>query len=97
MLQEPGREREVRVHPTQKPVALQAWCLSRAGHTVRRVLDPFAGSGSTLRACKDAGIECVGVERRRDYCEMMIERLRQGVFDFGGPEARLLFEIEREF
>jgi len=72
-------------HPTQKPLSVMA-------HTIRFlrldpgsvVLDPFAGSGSTLRAAKDLGYPAVGIEIEERYCEVAATRLSQGVLDFGG-------------
>jgi site-specific DNA-methyltransferase (adenine-specific) len=65
-------------HPTQKPVELMAWCLGffPAAETV---LDPFMGSGTTLRACKDAARRGIGIEREEKYCEIAANRLRQEV------------------
>lgn len=72
-----------RLHPTQKPLALIAWCLALAPEPeVKTVLDPFAGSGTTGRACKDAGIRCTLIEREEAYCEVIAQRMRQEVFDF---------------
>ena len=70
---------EVRYHPTQKPLAVMAWCLRQAPRDVKTVLDPFMGSGTTLRAAKDAGLSCVGIEREEKYCEVAADRLRQEV------------------
>ncbi len=65
-------------HPTQKPEDLMGWCIKRAGE-VSTILDPYMGSGTTLRACKDHGKQCVGIEREERYCEIAARRLAQGV------------------
>lgn len=65
-------------HPTEKPVALMAWCLQLAPDAVT-VLDPFAGSGTTGRACKDLGRKCVLIEREEKYCEIAAKRMQQEV------------------
>lgn len=70
-----------RWHPTQKPLALIAWCLSKAPEA-KTVLDPFAGSGTTGRACKDAGIQCTLIEREESYCEIAARRCQQEVLNF---------------
>ena len=75
--------RERVAHPTQKPLALMSWCLSLAPDATT-VLDPFAGSGTTLRAAKNRGLQCVGVEREERFCEIAAERCRQEVLDLGG-------------
>ena len=67
-----------RVHPTQKPVSLMMWCMSFFPKT-ESVIDPFMGSGTTLRAAKDMGIKATGIEMVERYCEVAAERLRQGV------------------
>lgn len=74
--------RQGAVHPTQKPLELIAWCLSffPNAHTV---LDPFAGSGTTGRACKDLGRKCVLIEREERYCEIAARRMGQEVLSFG--------------
>jgi site-specific DNA-methyltransferase (adenine-specific) len=64
------------LHPTQKPPGLMRWCLSFAPKT-ETVLDPFAGSGTTLVAAKTLGMKAIGVEIEERYCEVIAKRLRQ--------------------
>ena len=70
-----------RVHPTQKPLALMKWCLTFFP-LAKSVLDPFMGSGTTLRAAKDAGLTAVGIEREEKYCEIAAKRMAQEVMEF---------------
>lgn len=77
MLQQPGRAKEKRVHPTQKPEPVMVWALQHAPADVQTVLDPFMGSGTTLVAAKRLGKRAVGIERDEGYCEMAAERLSQ--------------------
>lgn len=67
-----------RFHPTQKPVALMQWCIGLAGD-VSTIIDPFAGSGTTGRAAKDLGKQCVLIEREEAYCEIAAKRMAQEV------------------
>lgn len=66
-----------RVHPTQKPLSLFRWCLGMK--PIRSVLDPFMGSGTTLRAAKDLGLSAVGIDKSERYCEQAARRLSQEV------------------
>lgn len=68
-------------HPAPFPVGLPARAIETC--SPRLVLDPFAGSGTTLRAAKDAGVRGIGIERSERYCEMTARRLAQSVLDFG--------------
>lgn len=67
-----------RVHPTQKPESLMRWCLDFFP-SARLVIDPFMGSGTTLRAAKDMGRKAIGIEIEERYCEIAAKRLSQGV------------------
>jgi len=76
----PASFQSERVHPTQKPVDLMVWCIEKVNLSESEtVLDPFMGSGTTLRACKDLGRRGIGIEIEEKYCEIAAERLRQGV------------------
>lgn len=68
-------------HPTQKPLSVMSWCLSFAPDA-QTILDPFMGSGTTLRAAKDLGRKCIGIEIEEKYCEIAVKRLRQEVLQF---------------
>jgi len=70
--------RDGNLHPTQKPLALMRWSLGFFPKAVT-ILDPFMGSGTTLRAAKDLGKRCVGIEINEAYCEAAANRLRQEV------------------
>lgn len=67
-----------RQHPTQKPIVLMQWCIAFEP-TGLPVLDPFMGSGTTLRAAKNLGRRAIGIEINEEYCEIAVKRLAQGV------------------
>lgn len=66
------------LHPTQKPVDLMAWCIEKSG-TTGTILDPYMGSGSTLRAAKNLGRRAIGIEIKESDCEIAVRRLAQEV------------------
>jgi site-specific DNA-methyltransferase (adenine-specific) len=70
-------------HPTQKPQKLMLELLSLFSNPGDVVLDPFMGSGSTLRAAKDMGRRAIGIELEEKYCEIAAKRMAQEVFSFG--------------
>ena len=70
-------------HPTQKPLGLVADWVRLFTNPGETILDPFAGSGTTLRAAKDNGRKAIGVELDEAYCEVIARRLAQEVLDFG--------------
>jgi site-specific DNA-methyltransferase (adenine-specific) len=70
-------------HPSQKPIEVMKWCLARMPADAGVILDPFAGSGTTLRAALDMGRRAIGIEIEERYCEISARRLSQRVLDFG--------------
>jgi site-specific DNA-methyltransferase (adenine-specific) len=68
-------------HPTQKPVKLMKRLIELRGD-ISMILDPFMGSGTTLRAAKDLGRKAIGIEIEERYCEIAANRLRQEVLQF---------------
>lgn len=76
-----GKEPQ-RGHPTQKPIKLLLSLVQDYSEIENIILDPFMGSGTTLRAAKDLGRKCIGIEIEEKYCEIAAKRLQQEVFDF---------------
>lgn len=66
-------------HPTMKPGPLMEWLCRLVGHPNGRGLDPFAGSGSTLRAARKLGLSFDGIERDPDFAE--VARWRAGLLE----------------
>lgn len=68
---------EKRVHPTQKPIALAEWCITKYGSECQIIFDPFLGSGSTLIAAEKLNRKCIGLELSPAYCDVIVERYRK--------------------
>ena len=73
-----------RLHPNQKPLSVLTRLVEGVTLPGDLVLDPFMGSGTTLRAAKDLGRKSIGIEIEERYCEIAAKRLAQEVLDFGG-------------
>lgn len=67
-------------HPTQKPLGVMEWAKGFTDGEI--VLDPFAGSGTTMVAAKNLGRKGIAIEIEERYCEIMAKRLAQEVFTF---------------
>ena len=67
-------------HPTQKPIKLFHQIIADYSNN-GLILDPFMGSGTTIRAAKDLGRKCIGIEIEEKYCEIAANRCSQMVMD----------------
>lgn len=66
-------------HPTLKSLKLFKNCLADFSVNPQTIVDPYCGSGTTLRAAKDLGRRAVGIELEEKYCEIAARRLEQEV------------------
>ena len=74
-----NRGDEIKLHPTQKPLDLMTFCLNFAlqrDNTIKTIYDPFAGSGTSLVCAKSKGLDYIGSELDKDYCEIINKRLQ---------------------
>lgn len=65
------------IHPTQKPTAILRPIIEYSCAPGGIVLDPFAGSGSTLIAARAVGRQAIGIELSEQYCEAIVKRLEE--------------------
>lgn len=69
---------DAKQHIAQKPEAVMRWIMAIVPEGAT-VVDPFMGSGTTLRAALDSGCKAIGIEVNEAFCEMTAKRLEQGV------------------
>lgn len=69
--------KDVRFHPTQKPLQLFKWCIQQAKLEKGIVLDCFSGSGTTALACHDLGLDFICIEKDADYHAASVKRLEE--------------------
>lgn len=79
-----GIETKMPDHPAPFPVSLPTRCIEATGS--ESVLDPFAGSGTTLRAASDLHVKAIGIELESKFCDLAVKRLDQYALDFGGVQ-----------
>jgi adenine-specific DNA-methyltransferase len=70
-------------HPCEKPSSMLRHMIETSSRPGQLILDPFAGSGSTLEAAKHTGRQAVGIEKDARYCAQIANRLCQDTL-FGG-------------
>ncbi len=72
-----GSNSEQKIHPTQKPVKLYEWLLTKYAKSGQRILDTHLGSGSSAIACNNLGFAMVGCELDEDYYRAACARVEQ--------------------
>ena len=75
MLQGDMKNKEFRIHPTQKPVKLYEWLLTNYAKTGDKILDTHGGSFSSAIACNNLGFEFTGIELDADYYNAAVKRV----------------------
>lgn len=75
MLQEDMKNKEVRYHPTQKPVEVFRWILEKYSKPDEIIFDPFLGSGTSAIAAKMCNRKYIGVEISDEYCAIARQRV----------------------
>jgi len=77
MIQGDMKNKEIRIHPTQKPVALYKWILDKYAKPGDKILDTHLGSGSIAIACHDYDFELTACELDSEYYQKAIERIKK--------------------
>lgn len=72
-----GANREKKIHPTQKPIALYDWLILKYAKEGYKILDTHVGSGSSLIAFEKACLQYVGFEKDQQYFQLTEERLKE--------------------
>jgi len=85
----PATRGEHSEHPAEKPLEAMTLLMNALCRPGGLVLDPFAGSGTTLRAAQLTGRRAIGIELEERYCELIARRLSQAVRSI--PEQPVLF------
>ncbi len=76
-------------HPTQKPEGLMERMVLASSNENDLVVDPFAGSGTTLRVCQQLNRNCIGVELNSEYVKMIESRLNEPFTGFDSIDPRM--------
>jgi len=75
MIQHDMSNKEIRIHPTQKPVALYKWLLDKYAKPTDKILDTHLGSGSIAIACHDYGFDLTACELDKEYFDKAMQRI----------------------
>lgn len=95
MLQENMANKEQRIHPTQKPVALYKWLLTNYAKPGNTILDTHLGSGSSRIAAYDLGFDFTGYELDADYFDAQEKRFANHIAQAKLFDAPVLETVEQ--
>ena len=79
MLQQDMKNKEIRIHPTQKPVKLYEWLLMKYAKEGDKILDTHLGSGSIALACHNLDYELTACELDKEYYDASIKRIKDHI------------------
>jgi len=79
MLQYDMKNKENRIHPTQKPIPLYKWCLDNYAEKGYKILDTHLGSGSIAIACHDYGFDLTACELDKGYFDKAMKRINEHI------------------
>lgn len=79
MIQGDMKNKEIRIHPTQKPVCLYRWIISNYAKKGDLILDTHVGSASSLIALESLGFNYIGYEIDKDYYTEAVKRMKKGI------------------
>lgn len=74
LLQQNMKEKEIRIHPTQKPVGLYDWIFNRFANEGMKILDTHLGSGSSRISADKAKLDFTGMEIDKEYFDLSEKR-----------------------
>ena len=77
MIQQDMKNKEIRIHPTQKPIALYKWLLHNYAKEGDTIFDSHLGSGSSMIAAHEYGFKFVGCEIDQDYFNASVKRFKE--------------------
>ena len=90
MLQQDMKNKEIRIHPTQKPIRLYEWLLMNYANEGDKILDTHLGSGSIAIACYNLGFDLTACELDPDYYKAAIKLIQDRI------DSKDLFDLIRE-
>lgn len=79
MFQEDMKNKQIKIHPTEKPYQLYKYCLEKYAKSGNKILDTHLGSGSIAIACHDYGFELTACELDKEYYDSAVKRIKNHV------------------